>query len=280
MRQSQGKYNPESIQTEINSLCEVKVFEVEKLLSRGAEVQGCKGAEEKLLSSSSPSPHLPISRASLPTSLHSSSTLIPTRDRRLTTTEALNREQKIIRLAQAGKDSQIPLSTHSIAEAVSQSRSLNTGQADALKQMVTSRDSVILIQGSAGVGKTYTMKALAELIGASERRSVGAGESQSTTSPQPPCTPAPLQSKNTPTSKIYSIRGLAPSAAAASVLQTESGITSQTLASYLLTPTEQLTQQEVILVDEASMISTRSARQLLEKARELKSRVILIGDTK
>lgn len=111
--------------------------------------------------------------------------------------------------------------------------------------MVTSRDSAILIQGNAGVGKTYTMKAFAETVGE-----------------EPP------------------LRGLAPSAAAASVLQDESGITSQTLASYLLTPIEQLTQQEVILVDEASMISTRSARQLLEKANELKSRVILIGDTK
>ena len=149
--------------------------------------------------------------------------------------------------------------------------------------MVTSRDSVILIQGNAGVGKTYTMKALFELIeaeksrgvleqgsvGASERRSEGELISQSTPAPLHPCTPAP-----------QSIRGLAPSAAAASVLQNESEIPSQTLASYLLTPIEQLPQQEVILVDEASMISTRSAEQLLKKAHSLKSRVILIGDTK
>ena len=111
--------------------------------------------------------------------------------------------------------------------------------------MVTSRDSVILIQGNAGVGKTYTMKAFAEIVG----------------DKQP-------------------IRGLAPSAAAASVLQKESGITSQTLASYLLTPKEQLPQREVILVDEAGMISTRSAEQLFKKANVTKSRVILIGDTK
>ena len=170
---------------------------------------------------------------------------VPTRDQRLTTKSVLSREQKIIQLAKGGINSQIPLSSQEKAEAVSKSRSLNQGQATALKQMVTSRDSVILIQGNAGVGKTYTMKALASTVG----------------DKQP-------------------IRGLAPSAAAASVLQDESGITSQTLASYLLTPKEQLPQQEVILVDEAGMISTRSARQLLEKAHELKSRVILIGDTK
>ena len=193
LRQSQGKYNPENIQTEI---------------ARSKE-------------------------------------LVTTRDGRLTTTEAIDREQKIIQLALSGKDSQISLSSVERAEAVSKSRSLNTGQTTALKQMVTSRDGVILIQGNAGVGKTYTMKAFAEIVG----------------DEQP-------------------IRGLAPSAAAASVLQTESGISSQTLASYLLAPKEQLTQQEVILVDEASMISTRSAKQLLEKARQLNSRVILIGDTK
>ena len=37
---------------------------------------------------------------------------VPTRDGRLTTTEALNREQKIVRLALTSRDSQIPLSSH------------------------------------------------------------------------------------------------------------------------------------------------------------------------
>ena len=339
LRQSQGKYNPQMIQTEINSLCEAKVFEAEESLSRGLEEQelkqGSRGAEsqsreiertllsreEQKLKQGSFSgafqeqgnrrelekDSVDLSKKTINKENNASlpPNLISTRDGRLTTIEALNREQKIIHLAKAGKDSQIPLSTREKAEAVSKSRSLNQGQTTALKQMVTSRDSVILIQGNAGVGKTYTMKALFELIeaeksrGVLEQGSVGAeeqrgkgkeGQHQSASqtftpaqelpseaelliSPAPlhPCTPAP---------KIHTIRGLAPSAAAADVLQNESGITSQTLASYLLTPTEQLTPQEVILVDEASMISTRSAQQLLEKANELKSRVILIGDTK
>ncbi len=261
LRQSQGRYDPEKIQIGINSICEVEIF--------AAEVQGCRGAEEKgsveLTEKQSHQKNRP--------------TLIATSDKRLTTQSALNREQKLIQLAKEGINSQIPLSSREQAEAVSIARTLNQGQANALKQIVTSRDSIILIQGNAGVGKTYTMKALFELIkaensrGAEERRSRGELISQSTPAPLHPCPPTPAQ-------KIYSIRGLAPSAAAASVLQNESGITSQTLASYLLTPKEQLTQQEVILVDEAGMISTRSAQQLLEKAHELHSRVILIGDTK
>ena len=157
---------------------------------------------------------------------------VPTRDGRLTTTEALNREQKIVRLASKSRDSQIPLSSYDQAESIAQSRSLNQGQSAALKQMVTSQDAVVLIQGNAGVGKTYTMKALAETIG----------------DKQP-------------------IRGLAPSAAAASVLQNESGITSQTLASYLLTNNQQLQRQEVILVDEAGMLSTGQMNKLLQKAK-------------
>ena len=185
---------------------------------------------------------------------------IQTRDGRLTTTETLNREQKIVQLALSGRNSQIPLSNHSQAKAmpsasfaIAQSRSLNQGQSTALKQMVTSRDTVVLIQGNAGVlkdtaphtGKTYTMKALAQTVG--DR--------------QP-------------------IRGLAPSAVAANVLQNESGITSQTLASYLLTNNQQLPQQEIILVDEAGMLSTLQMEKLLEKAVSLNNRVILVGDTK
>ena len=170
---------------------------------------------------------------------------VPTRDGQLTTTEAIDREQKIVRLALSSCKSQIPLSSGEQAEAIAQSRSLNTGQSAALKQMVTSLDAVVLIQGNAGVGKTYTMKALAEIV----------------EDKQP-------------------IRGLAPSAAAALVLQNEGGITSQTLASYLLTNNQQLPQQEVILVDEAGMLSTGQMEKLLLKAKSLNNRVILVGDTK
>ena len=170
---------------------------------------------------------------------------VPTHDGRLTTTKAIHREQKIVQLALTSQDSQIPLSSSEQAEAIAIERSLNQGQAAALKQMVTSRDGVILIQGNAGVGKTYTMKALAETVEDSQL-----------------------------------IRGLATSAAAASVLQKESGIASQTLASYLLTNNQQLPQQEVILVDEASMLSTGQMEKLLQKAVSLNNRVILVGDTK
>jgi ATP-dependent exoDNAse (exonuclease V) alpha subunit len=110
--------------------------------------------------------------------------------------------------------------------------------------MANCRDAILLIQGNAGVGKTYTMKALKETIG------------------------------------DLPIRGLAPSAAAADILQTESALDSQTLASYLLIPNERLPKNELLLVDEAGMLSTSLMEQLLEKAQATNSRIILVGDTK
>ena len=170
--------------------------------------------------------------------------LVPTHDGRLTTRRQLARERQIIELAQAGRNRRPPLASEEQAIAIALSRNLNSGQAAALIQMTTSRDALVLVQGDAGVGKTYTMKALKDTIGS-----------------QP-------------------IRGLAPSAAAADVLHSESGIDSQTLASYLLTPNERLAKTEVLLVDEAGMLSTKQVEQLLQKAQATDSRIILVGDTK
>ena len=170
--------------------------------------------------------------------------LVSTRDGRLTTRRQLARERQIIELAQAGRNSRTPLASEEQARVIALSRNLNSGQAAALIQMTTSRDALVLVQGNAGVGKTYTMKALSDTIGS-----------------QP-------------------IRGLAPSAAAADVLHSESGIDSQTLASYLLTDNERLAKTEVLLVDEAGMLSTKQVEQLLQKAQATDSRVILVGDTK
>jgi conjugative relaxase-like TrwC/TraI family protein len=176
--------------------------------------------------------------------IESLSNLVPTRDGRLTTTHQLRREQKILQLASSGQNSFSPLASREQATAIAIAKNLNTGQANALLHMATCRDAIMLVTGNAGVGKTYTMKALKETIG------------------------------------NQSIRGLAPSAAAAEVLMTESDISSQTLASYLLDSNERLPKNELLLVDEAGMLSTRQMEQLLEKAQATNSRIILVGDTK
>jgi conjugative relaxase-like TrwC/TraI family protein len=176
--------------------------------------------------------------------IDSVSDLVPTRDGRLTTTHQLRREQKILQLAEGGRDSFSSLASRARATAHARAKNLNSGQTNALLHMAKCRDAIVLVQGNAGVGKTYTMRALKETLGE------------------------------------VSIRGLAPSAAAALVLQNESDISSQTLASYLLASNERLPQEEILLVDEAGMLSTSQMEQLLEKAQATKSRVILVGDTK
>ncbi len=191
------------------------------------------------------------------------SQLIPTHDGRLTTQGQLKREQKIIQLVQQAQDSCSPLTNTKQVQAISQTRGLNRGQTAALKHIATSRNAVVLVQGNAGVGKTYTMKAFKDLIdGVNLDKGTG------------------RQGDKENSSINVQIRGLAPSAAAADVLQSESGISSQTLASYLLTRNEQLPNQEILLVDEAGMLSTKQMEQLLEKTQAKQSRLILLGDSK
>ncbi|MEA5536867.1 MobF family relaxase [Crocosphaera sp. XPORK-15E] len=274
------------------------------------------------------------------------SQLIPTHDGRLTTQGQLKREQKIIQLVQQTQDSCSPLANLEQVQAISQTRGLNPGQTVALNHIATSRNGVVLVQGNAGVGKTYTMKAFKDLIdevtledslqksgegitesgiegqnsssqllygrtavspydsppfakgtvasgldeGQGDRETRGQGdkeirrqgfrrERQRSTEPnrRNPNGDKENSSINAP---LVQIRGLAPSAAAADVLQSKSGISSQTLASYLLTPNEQLPNQEILLVDEAGMLSTKQMEQLLEKTQAKQSRLILLGDSK
>ncbi len=194
------------------------------------------------------------------------SQLIPTHDGRLTTQGQLKREQKIIQLVQQAQDSCLPLANTKQVQAISQTRGLNRGQTAALNHIATSRNGVVLVQGNAGVGKTYTMKAFKDLI---DGVTLDKGQGDKKT-----------RENSSINSPLVQIRGLAPSAAAADVLQAESGISSQTLASYLLTPNEQLPNQEILLVDEAGMLSTKQMEQLLEKTKAKQSRLILLGDSK
>ena len=122
---------------------------------------------------------------------------------------------------------------------------MNAAQENALVHFATNRDAVMLCQGDAGVGKTYTLKALQEIVKTDQQ-----------------------------------VRGLAPSASAAEVLQQEAGIACQTLDAYLTTPCQSLPQNELIVVDEAGMVSSSQMQALLDRLQQTNSRVILVGDTK
>jgi conjugative relaxase-like TrwC/TraI family protein len=171
--------------------------------------------------------------------------LITTKDGRLTTEAAINREQKIINLARSGQDKYNPLANTEIAHHQAEKSGLNKAQTNALTHFVNNRDGVILCQGDAGVGKTYTVKALKETI-----------------------------------NRDISMRGLAPSAAAAGELNQGTDINCQTLDAYLNISIQSLPKNELIVVDEAGMISNSQMQSLLEKGKQTNSRILLIGDTK
>ena len=171
--------------------------------------------------------------------------LIKTQDGRLTTQAAIEREKQILDLARKGCDNYTPLANTDIAYRQAQKLGLNQAQTNALNYFVNSRDGVMLCQGDAGVGKTYSVKALKATI--------------------PNSIP---------------MRGLAPSAAAAGELNRGTEINCQTLDAYLNIPIKSLPKNELIVVDEAGMISSTQMKNLLERGQQTNSRILLIGDTK
>jgi type II secretory ATPase GspE/PulE/Tfp pilus assembly ATPase PilB-like protein len=67
-------------------------------------------------------------------------------------------------LTRNSKDRYLPLANTEIAKHQAQKLGLNKVQASALQHFVNNRDGVMLCEGDAGVGKTYTVKALKETI--------------------------------------------------------------------------------------------------------------------
>ncbi|MDR1926301.1 MAG: AAA family ATPase, partial [Endomicrobium sp.] len=139
---------------------------------------------------------------------------------------------------------------------------LNDNQKHTVEFVLKSKDQFIGIQGYAGVGKTYTIKALNEKLN----------------------------------EKGYDLVGLAPTNSATATLSEEAGIKTQTLQSFLakydgyannrdgneytLNSIKRSFQNKIILVDEASLISNNQMKDLLTIADKFNVRVILQGDEK
>ncbi len=125
-------------------------------------------------------------------------------------------------------------------------RTLNEGQARAVRAVVGSGNGVDVIEALAGTGKTYTAGVLRELY-------EEAG---------------------------YTVIGVAPSARAARELAEQAGIPSRTLDSRLLSISndQRLPDRCVVVFDEAGMASTRQSERLLAHAAKRGAKVIAIGD--
>ena len=176
-------------------------------------------------------------------------------DRAFVTDRAVKAERRVLAAMRAGRGKGMALADGETVEARLEGSELTKGQKEAVRTVLLSDDLVIGVQGHAGSGKTSMLREVKRLLGQ------------------------------------RTVLGLAPSAAAARVLEREAGIISCTLQYFLtrfgdLSDPEALTRARkdyagsVLAVDEASMIDTVRMGELLSIAARLGvARVALVGDT-
>jgi conjugative relaxase-like TrwC/TraI family protein len=161
----------------------------------------------------------------------------------VTTREVLAEERRMLDFARSGRGACAPLAqgTHTFMR-----EWLNAGQRRAVEHVLHARDRVVLIRGAAGVGKTSMMQ---EAVGAIE----AAGR------------------------KVFVF---APSAdASRGVLQQEGFASADTVARLLLDEKLQAEARgQVLWIDEAGQLGSRTMAQLFDLAGRLDARVILSGD--
>jgi conjugative relaxase-like TrwC/TraI family protein len=165
-------------------------------------------------------------------------------DQRLVTTEdVLAEERRMLDFARSGRGTCPALAAqpHGFAR-----EWLNAGQRQAVLHVLHSHDRVILVRGAAGVGKTSMLQETAEAIERTGKR----------------------------------VFAFAPSAEASrGVLRTEGFADADTVARLLLDErVQERARGQVIVVDEAGQIGTRTMTRLFGVAERLGARVVLLGD--
>ncbi len=176
-------------------------------------------------------------------------------DRSFVTDRAVKAERRILERHRHGVGSARALVPQAAVEARLAGTRLTRGQADAVRTILLAEDRVVGVQGHAGTGKTTMLRTVAECVG------------------------------------TQAVAGLAPSSAAARVLEKEAGIASRTLQWFLvrhrdlsdpgsLRRAREDYEGRILAVDEASMIGTVQMEELLRIAQTLGvARVVLTGDT-
>lgn len=129
----------------------------------------------------------------------------------------------------------------------SQDHHWNDEQRSATRQILTSSNRVLALQGAAGTAKTSTVLAT---VAASAK------------------------------SKGIAVIALAPTASAAQVLGDALDVRADTVARHLLAPGRPGRSESLWIVDEASLLSARDAAKLLALAEARGARVLLTGDRK
>ncbi len=177
-------------------------------------------------------------------------------DRAFVTDRALKAERSVIAMMKAGKSEGKALAREEKVTAHLAGSILTEGQKEAVATILLARDRIVGVQGRAGTGKTTMLREVRELAGG------------------------------------RTVIGLAPSAAAARVLERETGIHARTLQWFLTRcqgaaggggdrKLRETFGGSVLVLDEASMVSTDQMRDLMRIADGLGvARLVLVGDTR
>ncbi len=185
-------------------------------------------------------------------------------DRSFVTDRALKAERAVIAVMKGGIGNGMLLASESAVAAHLADAGLTEGQEEAVRTILLTPDRIVGVQGRAGTGKTAMLRHVRELAGS--RLAVG----------------------------------LAPSAASARVLERETDMPARTLHWFLarcraVDPgsgpgqapgpvIDRLREQyrgAVLVLDEASMVSTDQMKRLMQIAEELEvARLVLAGDRK
>jgi conjugative relaxase-like TrwC/TraI family protein len=184
--------------------------------------------------------------------------------REYSTMKQYAREELVVDIMEKGKDKFAKLISFKDMNKVKENSkllygSLNKDQQNTVDFILANKDQFIAIQGFAGVGKTYTVKSLNEIL-----------------------------EKNN-----YKMLGLAPTNNATNILKKEANIETRTLQSFLkqydgyangrgsekgLEIVKKEFENTIILLDESSLADTKQIKDLFTIAGRLNTRVILQGD--
>lgn len=168
---------------------------------------------------------------------------------RWSTVELLAVERRMLTHAAAGQNRDAGRVDATVAaELLARRGDLGADQADMVRHLVTSGNSVDVVVGRAGTGKTYALAAAVELW-----RDAG-----------------------------YQPVGAALAARAAAELEAGTGMRSSTIAQLFVdldrSPEAQITEAHVLVVDESAMVDTRRLAALISLGRDTGAKIVLVGD--